>query len=228
MCSQLSKKHKRLQPSDGRKIFIVGPQRLQNELIAACLEQEAGEECFIIENINQIPKAHQKDHNLLRIVFWDCKGKNPKGLRSEIEKYTGKQKAENHIVLFNVPSSIDFEKKFLLMGVLGCFYDHDPLNIFIKGVESILDGKLWFSRDMMVKYIFEGSTQDKSSRRDKNKLTKRQVEVLAQVAVGNTNDEIADRLCISPHTVKTHLYNIFKKINVPNRIQAALWSAKNL
>ncbi len=59
-------------------------------------------------------------------------------------------------------------------------------------------------------------------------LTSRQTEILALVSVGATNDEIADKLYLSPHTVKTHLYNIFKKINVPNRLQAALWAAKNL
>ncbi len=59
-------------------------------------------------------------------------------------------------------------------------------------------------------------------------LTPRQVEILALVAVGATNEQIADKLCISPQTVKSHLYNIFKKINAPNRVQAALWAAKHL
>ena len=59
-------------------------------------------------------------------------------------------------------------------------------------------------------------------------LTSRQTEILALVAVGATNEQIADKLCISPQTVKSHLYNIFKKINVPNRVQAALWAAKHL
>jgi LuxR family transcriptional regulator, positive regulator of biofilm formation len=48
------------------------------------------------------------------------------------------------------------------------------------------------------------------------------------VGSGAQNDEIAEKLFISPHTVKTHLYHIFKKISVPNRLQAALWVAKNL
>ena len=59
-------------------------------------------------------------------------------------------------------------------------------------------------------------------------LTKRQAEILALVAVGHSNEEIAQKLYISAHTVKTHLYTIFKKINVPNRMQASLWAAKNL
>jgi DNA-binding CsgD family transcriptional regulator len=47
------------------------------------------------------------------------------------------------------------------------------------------------------------------------------------VASGATNEQISDRLFLSRHTVKTHVYNIFKKINVTNRLQAALWAAKN-
>jgi len=70
--------------------------------------------------------------------------------------------------------------------------------------------------------------KNKPSESKSSVLTPRQIEIIAMIAVGATNDEIADKLCISPHTVKTHLYRIFKKINVPNRIQAALWAAKHL
>ena len=98
----------------------------------------------------------------------------------------------------------------------------------MKGVQAILDGKLWLSREMMTKCIFESTDKDKSSINPVGNLTERQTEILAMVAVGSTNEEIADKLCISPHTVKSHLYKIFKKINVPNRVQASLWAAKNL
>jgi len=42
------------------------------------------------------------------------------------------------------------------------------------------------------------------------------------------NEEIAKELHVSLSTVKTHIYSIFKKIDVPNRLQAALWAAKYL
>jgi DNA-binding NarL/FixJ family response regulator len=100
--------------------------------------------------------------------------------------------------------------------------------MFLKGVRAVLDGELWLSREIMIKCILEGTNESEPSRRRTEDLTQRQTEILAQVAVGASNDEIAERLCISSHTVKTHLYHIFKKINVPNRLQAALWAAKHL
>jgi LuxR family transcriptional regulator of csgAB operon len=59
-------------------------------------------------------------------------------------------------------------------------------------------------------------------------LTPREKAILALVACGASNETIAANLYISLHTVKTHIYNAFKKISVQNRLQAALWAAKHL
>lgn len=53
-------------------------------------------------------------------------------------------------------------------------------------------------------------------------LSKRECEVLGLVAGGCDTDEIAERLYISPKTVKTHLQNIFAKLDVSNRLQAVV------
>ena len=208
--------------------FIVGPMMLQNELMASYLKQNTGNDCLAVSDITQILTDNSKDKNREKLLFWDCRGKNLNGLLAELRPYINNNRSESHVVLFNVPKDMKFQKKFVLKGIHGISYEHDPLDNFMKGVRAVLDGKLWLSRDMMTQCIFENSGSDTSSKSIGGKLTERQTEILALVAVGATNDEIADRLCISPHTVKTHLYNIFKKINVPNRVQAAFWAAKNL
>jgi len=228
MKSLVPEKQKRLRPSTGKAFYIVGPRRMQNELIASLLEREIGNVCHVLEDINHISKINLKNPVHLNFVFLDYQGKDPKSLMAELRTYTRQTQSLNHIVLFNVPPDLEFKKKFVLEGIQGLFYENDPLNTFLKGVQNILDGNLWLSREMMTKCIFEGNGKNKSSKSSSQDLTQRQIQILAQVAIGATNDEIADKLCISPHTVKAHLYRIFKKINVPNRVQASLWAAQNL
>ena len=65
---------------------------------------------------------------------------------------------------------------------------------------------------------------------DKEKLealTKREMEILTQVASGMFNKEIANNLDISERTVKNHISNIFKKIDVSDRTQAAVFAIRN-
>ncbi len=58
-------------------------------------------------------------------------------------------------------------------------------------------------------------------------LTRRETEVLRLVAVGRSNRDIAGELFISEKTVARHLTNIFTKIDVQSRTQAAAWSYRN-
>jgi DNA-binding NarL/FixJ family response regulator len=59
-------------------------------------------------------------------------------------------------------------------------------------------------------------------------LSPREREVLALVAEGMPNKRIAQRLAISESTVKAHLTNVFQRIGVTDRTQAALWAQRNL
>ena len=69
---------------------------------------------------------------------------------------------------------------------------------------------------------------NKNDEKEKLKsLTKRELEILTQVASGMFNKEIAMSLNISERTVKNHLSNIFKKIDVSDRTQAAVFAIKN-
>ncbi len=229
MSSPMSEKQKSLQPSTGKVVYIIGPMRLQNELIASCLEREIGAKCFVEKDINRISFSDDSKYSVRpRLVLLDCKGKNLRNLRAELRPWFKQKRSRYHIVFFNLCRDLGIEKKCVLEGIRGFFYERDPLDIFLKGVQAVFGGELWLSREIMTSCIFESKPRVSSSMSDGAILTSRQIEILAQVAVGGTNDEIAERLCISSHTVKTHLNNIYRRINVTNRLEAVLWAAKNL
>ena len=224
----MSENQKSSDASPGNVVYIVGPRKLQNEAIASCLERETGDQCFVLGDINHIELNGHEDHGRQRLVLLDCQGKDQKNVLAELSPYLRQKRSGNRVALFNVSRDLGIEKRCVAKGIRGFFYEEDQLENLLKGVRAVLNGDWWLSREVMIKCILEGTDEDISSRRGSEILTRRQTEILAQVAVGASNDEIADRLNISSHTVKTHLYNIFKKIKVTNRLQAALWAAKHL
>jgi two-component system NarL family response regulator len=65
-----------------------------------------------------------------------------------------------------------------------------------------------------------------SHRNGSNPLTKQEIRVLRLVAKGQSNKEIAAVLSISPATAKRHLENILKKLELKNRVTAAVYAVK--
>ncbi len=63
--------------------------------------------------------------------------------------------------------------------------------------------------------------------KSKAPLSPREIEILEVIAQGHSNKEVANQLCISNHTLKNHLNNIFKKLNVEDRTQALMLSVRS-
>ncbi len=61
-----------------------------------------------------------------------------------------------------------------------------------------------------------------------NELTGREIDVLKLVMNGDSNSEIAEKLCITDHTVKAHLTHTYKKLGVTNRTSAAIKARDNI
>lgn len=59
------------------------------------------------------------------------------------------------------------------------------------------------------------------------KLTKRQIDILGHLRTGGTNVSIGEELGISEHTVKVHIWRLFRRIGVKNRGSAVAWWAEN-
>ena len=133
------------------------------------------------------------------------------------------------MLFIKLSSGLGIEEDAIELGVRGFFYDSDPLERLPKCLQATLNGELWAPRKILTNAILrKRSFLSTSSRKAENSLSKREIEILNLVMIGATNKDIAEKLFISPHTVKSHVYNIYSKIDVPNRLQAILWAMANL
>ena len=228
MKSDYLKKDKSLDSISDEVIYVVSPNRVQSELIASFLEQTIAANCKTVETIRDIPMLDNESIEPPRLVLIDCLGKDPESLLAELESFKEMALSRDLVLLFNLSRGMRIEEEAVMRGVRGFFYNHDSLERFQKGVSAVFDGELWISREIMTKFILEDKGRRRYFKTNTSVLTRREIEILAMAASGATNAEIANELYISTHTVKSHLYNIYKKIKVTNRLQAALWAAKNL
>jgi DNA-binding NarL/FixJ family response regulator len=211
-------------------ILCVGHPRLEHELIALFLKQETGARCESVESFKDVGAIIKKSRAPNTLVLLDCVEKSKVSILAMLNSDDRDILSRYPVCLFNLRTDTGIEKNAVQKGVKGFFYENDPLEHFLKGVHSMYLGEPWVSRKIMSQCVFDDASKMTSSD-SKNgavHLTPREVEILALVAVGTPNAEISKKLFISPHTVKTHVYNIFKKIRVDNRLQASLWAAKNL
>lgn len=215
-----------------RKAYIIGFSTLNNELLSYAIQKECNAETVIIESIEELERKETEDKkNRLsynKLILIDSKVFS----FEEVLRYLSTQGENQHNfykpVLFNLQRSSGVELKALARYIKGFFYDHDSLDLFLKGIKAVFNGEIWVSRNILLECAMAGIEQKRNIIKEKTDLTEREIEILNMVSMGTSNDEIAEKIDISPNTVKTHIYNIFKKINVTNRLQAALWAAKNL
>ena len=152
---------------------------------------------------------------------------------------------QDHVTGLSVPALMDY-----LQRAHSYFLDFQLPTIrrkLIKAIDFNCDGYILKDSDFdtlknAIMTVYEGQTYieptlvpllnvrlaERDLMKDKSKeLTRREVEVLKMIASGSSNKEIASTLSISERTVKNHVSNIFKKIDVSDRTQAAVFAIKN-
>ncbi len=96
-------------------------------------------------------------------MLLDSQGKYLKSLLTELRPYIKQEESGSHLALFNVCRDLKIERKFVLEGIRGFFYEQDTLDVFLKGVRAVINGELWLSRDVMTQYIFESKVRGGAS-----------------------------------------------------------------
>lgn len=131
------------------------------------------------------------------------------------------------MLLLNTPDEYPFRDIENWPHINGVFYVSEDESRLIEGLHGVLRGECYFSQKL-ASYLITHSGNYRYNGTDTTLLTHREKEILNKLRIGASNNEIARSLFISENTVKTHLYNLFKKISVKNRTQAVSWANDNL
>ncbi|KJQ84499.1 MULTISPECIES: LuxR C-terminal-related transcriptional regulator [Vibrio] len=135
-------------------------------------------------------------------------------------------------VLVNAEPNLRVESLLTWSNLKGLFYFEDDFDKVMMGLKGILNGENWLSRDILnqlIGYLLSlNNTVGELETKLEMELTRRELQVLSALCQGGSNLDIADSLFVSEHTVKSHLYSIFRKLEVKNRMQAITWAKRNL
>jgi DNA-binding NarL/FixJ family response regulator len=98
--------------------------------------------------------------------------------------------------------------------------------LLAQAIRSAANGDALIAPSITARLLaaFSGTRPDAPPAQPSEPLTAREEEVLARVAGGRTNAEIADELFISLSTTKTHLANLMTKLGARNRVELAMWA----
>ena len=160
--------------------------------------------------------------NLLFVDITNSESRICKSVRRIKERYP---KLYVIAIIYNLDKNIIDE--LLSMNINGIFSKNLKIDELVKGVTEVLLKGFYMQSKLLDGIEKDTNNGAKSDKYKINSLTKRELEVLIQVANGMFNKEIAIALNISERTVKNHLSNIFKKIEVSDRTQAAVFAIKN-
>jgi DNA-binding NarL/FixJ family response regulator len=138
---------------------------------------------------------------------------------------------EMPVIMLSTYDNAPYVKRALADGAAGYLLkDATPedlsqaINVALSGSGNVLSPRV--IQNLFEEHEASGKDQASNGRRGEYNLTQREHDILALLAEGRANREIAQRLYLSEKTVKAHLAAIFRKLGVTNRTQAAMMAVQ--
>lgn len=158
------------------------------------------------------------------IVLLDINMPNMDGI--QVLNIMKQQKTLCKVIVLTIHNEIEYLVKALEIGCDGFILKDSDFDTLKKAIFSVYSGETYIEPSLMP--LLNSSLAERDVLKEKvSDLTRREMEVLKMIASGAFNKEIALTLNISERTVKNHVSNIFKKIGVSDRTQAAVFAIKN-
>lgn len=214
----------------GVNINIIGPDDLSASPFVSFLEEHTQAQCHIF-NTRHILENGLPRQSVPSITLVD--GQNNQQHQALDIYYLTRNRSElsDLFAFFNITSGSEIEQIVGDLDIHGLFYADIVPEHVSRGIDAILNGELWLPRKVLSEQLLKtkpGYANKSDYNQNHDVLTHREIEILNLIATGAKNSDIARSLSLSVHTIKTHIYHIYKKLDVSNRMQAVNWASRNL
>lgn len=177
-------------------------------------EANDGEEC-----LNLLNKKIHPDILLLDINM-------PKKNGIEVLEYIKQNKIPVKVLILTVHNEVEYLLKAVDIGIDGYLLKDSSYDELKEAIDVIISGNTYIQPSLLP--ALNESMEDYAFNKEKIEwLTKRELDVLRLISKGCSNKKISDELTISERTVKNHISHIFRKIDVEDRTQAAVFAIRN-
>lgn len=177
-------------------------------------EANDGEEC-----LNLLNKKIHPDILLLDINM-------PKKNGIEVLEYIKQNKIPVKVLILTVHNEVEYLLKAVDIGIDGYLLKDSSYDELKEAIDVVISGNTYIQPSLLP--ALNESMEDYALDKEKIEwLTKRELDVLQLISKGCSNKKISDELKISERTVKNHISHIFRKINVEDRTQAAVFAIRN-
>jgi len=136
----------------------------------------------------------------------------------------------SRVVVLTISADDDDVMNAVMAGACGYLLKDSSIHELIAGIRAASGGESLISPQIAAKVLQRLRAQSKdadAAETIRAELSDRELQVLKLIANGNDNAQIARELFISPKTVKNHISNILMKLQIENRIQAAVYAVRS-
>lgn len=208
---------------NGATVMIVDDHALVREGLRRLLEID-GDIQVIAEASDGVECLEKLKTVKPDVLLLDINMPNKNGL--EVLQEIHNNEWDIKVLILTVHNEVEYLVKAVDIGMDGYLLKDSDFVELKRAITAVMEGENYIQPSLIPVLNFRLMARDVD--KDKiNSLTKRELEVLEQVANGMFNKEIANFLDISERTVKNHISNIFKKIEVSDRTQAAVFAIRN-
>jgi two-component system, NarL family, nitrate/nitrite response regulator NarL len=209
------------------RILIVDDHILFREGLAAIIRQEADIE--VVGMVGTVQEAVEASHTLKPdIVLMDFN--LPDGTGAEATQMIIQDIPDCKVVFMTMSEKDEDLLAAIRNGAVGYLLKNMSPSNLVAALRSVQQGESALSRSMTLTVMKELSrikAPEQIGDPAMGKLTKREKEILAEIASEKSNLEISQKLFISENTVKYHVHSILKKLNLDDRKEAAKFAKKH-